>query len=104
MPNASINALTAPDAVGPSSTIDTGRLIDHVNVDVVNQAILWSSKESVGPADPQFAAWGPEVYMLPGSRSIKRPGLVGFRFRAAVTAANLPAGTVQAVVTVEAVW
>ena len=102
--NAAINNLTAPDAYGPTSTLDPGNWVHHFNLDVTNQAIYWSIRQASRPTDsPGMAAWGPDVYMLPGSRMIIRPYLVGLRFRAAIPQANLPAGSQQARVTLESV-
>lgn len=104
MPNAAINALTAPDAVTNASTIDPGRQIDRVIIDVANQGIYRALKEFTGNLSPAAGYWGGEVYQAPGSRVVTRSTLCGVRFRAAIPAAQLPAGQSQAVVTVEAVF
>ena len=96
-----INALTAPDAYSAASTID-GVPIKRVLLDVANAAIYWNLKYQVG-AGQAGAFDSTEVFMLPGSRQLVRPGIVGVRFRAALPLASLAAGTQQAVVTVEAV-
>ena len=104
MPNATRNAVTAPDDYTQQSTIDGGQFIDHFNLDVVNQSIYWQMKQASRPGDgPQMATWQAEVYMPPGSRVIRRRALVGARFRAAIPAAQLPAGVTQAIVTLEVI-
>ena len=104
MPNSALNNVTAPDAYAANATLDTGNWIDHVNVDVTNAAIYWQIKQASRPGDaPQMSTWQAEVFMLPGSRVIDRPGITGFRFRGAIPAAQLPAGSSQAQVTAELV-
>lgn len=104
MPNLAINALTAPDNYTTASTIDTGGWVDHFVLDVANQAIFWQMKQiNNAPDKPSLSVWQNEVQMFPGSRTISRPGLTGARFRAANTAASLPVGVAQAVVTLEVV-
>lgn len=104
MPNDAINALTAPDAATAASTLGPAPVLyDHVNIDVANQAIFWQHAEASDPTRPQSASWQAPVYMTPGSRSISRANLAGFRFWAAIPAAQLGTAT-QAVVTAEAVW
>lgn len=99
-----INQQTAPDTFDTSSTLDKLPVLDHINIDVVNQGIYWQVKQA-GAMDPSglSGVWNPPVYMLPGSRTLQRAGMVGFRFYAATPAAKLPAGSSQAVVTVECV-
>lgn len=98
------NAVTAPDAyTSPGSTIE-GTPISRVNIDVLNQGIYWQLKRSASGIGAGQGVWDDvEVFMAPGSRQIVRAGIVGFRFRAAVKAASLPAGATQAVVTIEAI-
>ena len=105
MPNAALNAVTAPDQYNPKvATLDTGQWIEHFNLDVANQPIYWQMKQASRPGDgPQMATWQAEVYMLPGSRTIKRRAMTGAQFRAAIPAGQLPAGSSQAVVTLEVV-
>lgn len=104
MPNSARNAVTAPDQYSAASTLDGGQFIKWFNLDVANQAIYWQAKQVNRIGDnPQMATWQAEVYMTPASRTINRPGLVGARFRAAIAAASLPAGSSQAVVTLEVV-
>lgn len=99
-----LNAITAPDTVSTASTLEGEILLDHVNLDVINQAVYWQIKQVAQAGyPPQTATWQPEVFMGPGSRTIDRPGMTGIRVRAAVKAAALPAGSLQAVVTAEAV-
>ena len=101
-PSEALNAITAPDSYTPLASIqDTP--ISRILIDVVNQPIYWQLKRRSG-GSPYAGDWeGVEVYMLPGSRTIQRSGIVGIRVRAAIPAAQLPAGAFQAVVTVEAV-
>lgn len=103
MPSFPINNLTAPDQYGVTSTLYPLPLIDHINLDVTNGGIFWSIAQTNDLATEMSGAWQPEVFMGPGSRTISRENVVGVRFRAAVAAANLPAGSTQAQVTVEAV-
>lgn len=98
-----INHLTAPDQYTTGSTLDVGRFLDHFNLDVLNQAIYWSVKTAGPRQTPGMSSWQPEVFMSPGSRTINRLNSSGLRFRAATPAASLPAGSLQAVVTLEEV-
>lgn len=100
-----INNQTAPDnAATPATTLDNLPLIGRVNIDVANSAIYWQLKQSSSnSALYTQGTWGPATYMAPGSRTLFRSSIIGFRFWAAVTAANLPSGQTQAQVTVEAV-
>lgn len=112
MASFTLNNVTAPDAYTPGTptptqpvvaTLDLLPILDHVNIDVVNAAIYWSIKQ-VSSSDPVLGgSWQPEVFQLPGSRTIRRLGIVGIRFRAAIPAAQIPAGGFQAQVTIEAV-
>lgn len=99
-----LNNIPAPDNYTAASTLDQLPRLDHVNIDVVNGAIYWQLKL----ADPTSGLettgqWDTEVFMLPGSKSLYRYGTVGIRIRAAIPAGQLPAGSTQAQVTVEAV-
>jgi hypothetical protein len=99
-----INNLVAPDAYSLASTLQNLPGPTSINIDVSNQAIYWQVQQITTPQRLYTeASWQEETYMQPGSRSIYRPGLRGFRFRAAVPAASLPSGIGQAQVTVEAV-
>ena len=97
-----LNNITAPDAYGPASTLQNLNGVTRINVDVTNQAIYWQMQRSTGTGLFTEGSWDTEVFMAPGSRSLFRTGVTGFRFRAATLAANLPAGGSQAQVTVEA--
>lgn len=97
-----LNNITAPDAYNAGSTLDLLPILDHVNLDVVNAAIYWQLKLSDTGLEGQ-GQWDTEVFMLPGSRSLYRRGIVGIRIRAATPAAQLPSGSNQAQVTVEAI-
>ena len=103
----SLNNITAPDAYtsGPGgSTLDNLPVLDHVNIDVANGGIFWQLKLAApGPVAPESGNWDNETFMLPGSRTLQRRGMVGIRVRAAVPVAQLPAGATQAAVTVEAI-
>lgn len=93
-----LNGVTAPDRYSDQFSIqDTP--INRIVIDVVNQAIYWQLKR--GGAGGYWE--GGETLMLPGSRQIVRPGITGIRIRAAVPLASLAVGSLQAVVTVEAV-
>ena len=96
-----LNLLTAPDNYTPAATIE-GVPIHRVLLDVANQAIYWNLKLTAGGV-PGGQWDGTEVLMFPGSKQIIRPGIVGVRVRALNPAASIPAGSFQAVVTVEAV-
>lgn len=100
-PSEVLNRITAPDAYTVAATIQ-GTQISRVIFDVANQAIFWQLMKASGglPVGDWEAV---ETYMLPGSRVITRPGIVGVRVRAALPLAQIPAGSFQAVVTVEAV-
>lgn len=99
-----INNLTAPDSYTTQSTLLNLPDITSINLDVANNAIYWQVQQ-VASRSGLFteATWQEATFMLPGSRSIYRPGIRGFRFQAATPAAQLPAGATQAQVTVEAV-
>lgn len=106
MPSYALNNITAPDAYTPTggtATLDPLPVLDHVNIDVVNQAIYWSIKQTNDLTTNLSGSWQPEIFMLPGSRTLTRVGMVGIRVRAAIPAAQLPVGATQAQVTVEAV-
>ncbi len=103
MPSYPLNNITAPDQYTPASTLFPLPVLDHINIDVANAAIYWSIAQSNDLTTNLSGAWQPEVFMLPGSRSITRLNMVGVRIRAAIPAAQLPTGSAQAQVTVEAV-
>jgi hypothetical protein len=118
MPSYSLNNFTAPDAyLAPGATGTNSRaqttgpatlqmlpLLDHVNIDVANGGIYFSLLLANSlDANASGGSWQPETFMLPGSKSLTRSGLVGIRVRAAVTGANLAAAATQAQVTVEAI-
>lgn len=93
-----IPALTAPDGYTTLSTIQPGVELDRFIVDVANGAIYWQL--AFGPG---LGNWeGTETPMIPGSRVILERAK-GIRFRAFTPLASLPAGQLQAVVTVRAV-
>jgi len=96
-----LNALQAPDQYTPLSTIE-GVPIIRILLDVANQAIYWQLKIAV-PGGSQGNWESAEKYMLPGSRQINRAGICGVRIRAAIPFSQLPAGSVRAIATVEAV-
>lgn len=99
-----INNLTAPDNYSSASTLQNLPYASAVNIDVANAAIYWQILVADKPSGLfTEGTWQEETFMLPGSRSIYRTGIRGFRFRAAVAAAQLPAGGTQAQVTAEAV-
>lgn len=98
-----LNNQTAPDTYTPASTLDNLPFPTRVNIDVANQAIYWQLKQASGSGLSTEGTWGQEVYMTPGSRTLSRTGIRGIRVRAAITAANLPAGATPARVTIEAV-
>ncbi len=103
MPNVAINNITAPDNYTQQSTIDPGRKIDYLTLIVANQGIFFTLKEYTPPQEARAGYDTAEVYMPPGSRTIDRDTLCGIKVRAAIAAGSLPAGSSQAVVTVEAV-
>jgi hypothetical protein len=94
-----INALTAPDSYTAASTIENAP-IQRIILDIVNQAVIVNLKLATSG---MYGNWdSTEIYLIPQFKQMNRR-VVGIRFRAAVPAAQLPAGTLQAVVTVEAV-
>jgi hypothetical protein len=97
-----LNNITAPDQYDDAATIQNINGVTRVNIDVANQAIFWSLKLAGGTGLYTEGTWDQEVFMLPGSRSLFRPGIVGIRVRAAIPAADLPSGASPAQVTVEA--
>ena len=97
-----INALTAPDNYSLASTIQ-GDIYDRFVIDVVNQSIFWQLLVVPPSISAGGANWeGNETQMLPGSRTILEAA-AGIRFRAVVPAAQIPAGSHQAIVTVRAI-
>lgn len=109
MSSFALNNITAPDNYTNAATlVGQGGVglpsISRVNIDVSNGGIYWQLllAQQIQTTD-QSGSWDQEVFMATGSRSISRLGIVGVRVRAAVPAANLPAGQSQAQVTVEAV-
>lgn len=98
-----INNLTAPDAYTQASTLDNLPYPAGINIDVANSAIVWQVKQVNSPSRLHTeGTWQEETFMLPGSRSIYRSGIRGFRFRAAIPLASLPGTAAQAQVTAEA--
>lgn len=95
----SLNAITAPDQYTVAATIEDVPIAKMV-IDVVNAAIYWQPKIAV-PQGGNSGCWdGTETYLIPSSKQITRPDLIGVRVRAAIPAAQLPSGGLQAVVTV----
>jgi len=92
-----LNNVTTQDAYTAATTLDLLPPCSRVNLDVNNTAIYWSVKLAV--AGTQLGAWGPDVFMSPGSRTLQRSNIVGIRVRSAVagkpaqvTAECVPAG------------
>jgi hypothetical protein len=98
-----LNNITAPDSYTQTATLAHLPPIARINLDVANNAIYWQLQQARGTGLYTEGGWGPEVYMAPGSRSLYRPGTTGIRIRAAIPAAQLPAGAQQAQVTIEAI-
>lgn len=128
MPSFILNNLLAPDPPGnpqsgsggqgifpspaqaglPPPILDNLPIIDHVNIDVMNASIYWSTKEGTPSAIgfEKLGTWQPFVFMPPGSRTIynRGGGILGFQFYAANPNTVISgAGGTQARVTVEAV-
>lgn len=103
MPSYPLNNITAPDNYTAASTLYPLPVLDHINLDVQNAAIYWSIAETNDLTTELSGSWQPEVFMIPGSRVITRPNIIGIRIRAAVPLAQIPAGSSQAQVTAEAV-
>jgi len=98
-----LNNITAPDAYTAASTLTNLKGVTRINLDVTNAGIYWQLQRSSHPSGLYTeGSWDTEVFMSSGSRSLFRGGITGFRVRAAVPAASLPAGVSQAQVTVEA--
>lgn len=96
-----LNLVTAPDAYSAQSTV-SGHLFPRIIIDVNNQGIY--RQLQVTYSGSSVGVWeDTEVFQGPGSKELRRSNVTGIRFRAAVKAANLPAGSTQAVVTIEAV-
>lgn len=100
--NWALNNLTAPDSYTPQATLDNLPVLDHVNLDVSNQAIYYQLKITRSLVEA-LGDWDLEVFQAPASRSLYRQGITGVRFRAAIPSAQLPAGASQAQVTLEAI-
>lgn len=96
-----LNNVTAPDsAPTAASTIDGTVPYSRAIIDVANAAIYWQAKVGDGRSS---ADWTPAngVFMSIGSRRAPVSGKIyGFRFWAAVPAAQIPVGGKQAQVTV----
>jgi hypothetical protein len=92
-----LNNVTTADAYTAANTLDNLPFPSRINLDVSNAAIFWQLKQADhAPGLYTGGTWGAEVMMLPGSRSLFRAGVRGFRVRSA-------AAGVAAQVTVEAV-
>lgn len=99
-----INNLTAPDSYTDASTLQNLPFPGSINIDTQNAPIFWQVQQVSSRSGLNTeGTWQEETYMLPGSRSLYRGGIRGFRFRAAIPLAQLPAGQPQAQVTAEAV-
>lgn len=91
-----LNNITTPATYTAASTLEQLPVLDHVNLDVSNAAIFWQLKLTDNSLLETMGTWDQEVFMLPGSRSLYRPGMVGVRVRSANAA--LPAqATIEAV-------
>lgn len=103
----SINNLTAPDNYTPASTLDNLPAVSRVTLDIANGAIYYQLREirvgGAGRTERMADTWGQETLVTPQSKPLHRRGIVGVRFRAAIAAAQLPAGQLQAQVTVQAI-
>jgi hypothetical protein len=94
-----INALTAPDTYTVASTIEN-LPIQRIILDITNQAIIVNLKVATSG---MYGNWdSTELFLIPQFKQMNRR-VVGVRFRAAIVAARIPPGALQAVVTVEAV-
>lgn len=116
----SLNAVTAPDNYGTyvlnpglpkAGVVNTysqvGAIedvpIERMVLDVVNGSIYWQLKVAA-PIGSNTGNWeSVETYLIPSSKQIIRPNIVGIRFRAAIPLLSLPAGALQAVVTVNVI-
>ena len=93
-----LNNITTADAYTAANTLDVVALIGkyagtlkvadiaellcvRANIDVANAAIFWQVK--LGPTEP-FSR--PELFMLPGSRTLTRRQIAGLRVRSAKVA------------------
>lgn len=97
------NDVVAPDAYTIAATLDGLPAVRRATIDVVNQPVFIQVKQITGSyagAAEGQATWGTEERLLPGSKNLARAGIVGIRWRAAIPAAQVPAGQVQAHVTV----
>lgn len=93
--------MVAPDTYMPGATIENIQ-IQGIILNVINQAIYWQLKVRVTGNNGVWQE-NAETYSLPGSTPIssdKADEIVGIRFRAAVPTASLPAGAVQASVSI----
>lgn len=97
-----LNNITAPDSYQPSSTLANLNGVTRINLDVTNAGIYWQLQLTSGTGLYTEGTWDTEVFMASGSRSLFRNGITGIRVRAAIPAAQIPAGSSQAQVTVEA--
>lgn len=97
------NDVVAPDNYTIAATLDGLPAVRRATIDVVNQPVFIQIRQITGHyagnAEGQ-ATWGTEERLMPGSKNLARPGIVGIRWRAAILAAAVPAGQVQAHVTV----
>jgi hypothetical protein len=79
-----LNNVTTADGYTSGNTLDGLPFPSRINLDVANAAIYWQLKQSShGPGLYTGGTWGPETFMLPGSRSLFRAGVRGFRVRSA---------------------
>lgn len=94
--SAAINNVTAPDAFEGASTLLCPKSV-RVRIFVSNQAIWW--QRGYGPPGGEVR-WELEEEFLPPSSYSLTESCDALRFRAAVPAAQIPAGQHQAQVTV----
>lgn len=100
--NWTLNNVTAPDSYSPAATLDNLPPVS-INFQIFNQGIYAQIRQISSPTQLYTeGTWSEETLILPSSGPIYRQQVRGFRFRAAIPAANLPAGALQAQVTVEA--
>jgi hypothetical protein len=97
-----LNNITAPDAYGQGSLLYC-QGARRLNIDLTNAAIYYQLGAGQLGSQGGDPVWdSTEYFMTPSFRSLDR-AVDAIRIRAAVLAANLPAGQAQAQVTVHAV-
>ena len=100
MPTYALINVTAPDAYNAASTLDNLPVCNQVVIQLVNQAVYYQIREVADHATltRDLPDWSDERFLAPSVAMLSSRRFRGIRFRAAVKAANVPAGSSQAII------